>query len=122
MPSIKKLILRSIQHKSEERPTIQVNSLTISPVREIGINKRDTLYFRFKKILSHSKLNRVDFLDAIYKKLEGSKVQSHFHPTMVISATWWNMTHSHIYYYKEVYNVLKDIVMLEAFPVNRNPC
>ena len=113
MPNIKKLIL-----PSEERPTIQVNSLTLSP----RINKRDTLYFRFKKILSYSKLNRVDFLDAIYKKLNGCRVQSHFHPTIVISATWWNMTHSHIYYYKEVYNVLKDIVMLEAFPVNKNPC
>ena len=115
--NIKKLMLRS-----EERPTIQVHSLTISPVRDLGINERDTLYFRFKKILTHSKLNRVDFLDGIYKQLEGSKVQSHFHPTNLISVTWWNITHSHIYYFKEVYNVLKKITMLEAFPLNRNPC
>jgi len=108
--------------RSEERPTIQVHSLTISPVRDLGINERDTLYFRFKKILTHSKLNRVDFLDGIYKQLEGSKVQSHFHPTNLISVTWWNITHSHIYYFKEVYNVLKKITMLEAFPLNRNPC
>jgi len=115
--NIKKLILRS-----EERPKIQVNSLTISPVRDLGINERDMLYFRFKKILTHSKLNRVDFLDGIYKQLNGCNVRSHFHPTIVITVNWWNMTHSHIYYYKEVHDLLKKITMLEAFPVNRNPC
>ena len=123
MPNnIKKLILRYIPQIPEERPKIHVHFLEISPTGYLGINKRDNLYFRFKKILTHPLINRVDFLDDICKQLEGSNVQSHFHPTNVLSVNWWNMTQSHIYHFKEVYKVLNEHTMCEAFPVNRTPC
>lgn len=119
---IPKLILRNIVHDKkpnfEPRPQITVPDCILTPTPRSKFNRRDRLYFKLQDIFNSRTTNSGSILEFIYNNLN-NEIKNHFHPLNTLSVKWWNLTHYYIYSYRDVMEIIGQIIEREAFIVKK---
>ena len=77
-------------------------------------NQRDTLYFKLVNVMKNNTFNK-RIMKFIQDNLRNDttldkEIIKHFTYNEILSASWWNITHSYIYYYENVFNVISEII------------
>ena len=114
-PQLMIRVPKFINLEGTARPLIKIEpSPPMDTVSPQNISKRDILYFKFKKVVVHSnKIAHTLFVlhsDLKRRKHIPQQVLDHFHPLHVLSPRWWNTTHSYIYFYPDVREVISELV------------
>jgi hypothetical protein len=98
--------------EEDVKPTLRLDCLHTPKL--YTLSTRDQLYFKFKKTILQSPI-RSYILHEFYKDLLKCKtipanVYEHFHPLHVLSHTWWNKTHSYIYFYPDICTMILELL------------
>ena len=93
-------------------PPVKIQSKPMS--KKIVTNQRDTLYFKLVEIMKNDTFNKriMKFIqdDLRDETTLDNEVIKHFTYNVILSANWWNITHSYIYYYEDVFRVIANLV------------
>ena len=94
------------------RPTVQLEHST--SMGATNMSKRDQLYFKFKKNVVHSN-KKAHTLFVLHSDLKRHKniphnICDHFHPLHVLSEKWWNVTHSYMYFYPDICELISQLI------------